>query len=1092
LYGHRVKSLRDYSIGRKDFSTATITSTIVATWIGGGFMFYTLSNTYTTGLHFAISIAGASLCLLLTGQFLALRMGEFLNNFSVAEAMGDLYGPTVRIITAISGILLGIGYVAIQFQVIGKIITLFLGIEGKFVTLTAAAIVIIYSAFGGIRSVTFTDILQFIAFSIFVPILILIVWNGLQDPKQVAHTFAVNPLFSFRKTFSWNYQFISTLGLMLYFSIPGINPTAFQRIAMARDLRQVKSSFTYAAGLSFLIYMFTVFLAILLLANDSNLEPSKLVNYIIEHYAYQGLKGLIAIGITAMAMSTADSYLNSSTVLAVHDIIKPFKSSFQESIHITRLSSLVLGGVALLLALRTSNILDLMLLAGSFYMPIVTVPFLLAILGFRSTTKSVLIGMAAGFITVMLWDKLLAHTGINSAISGMIANLVFYIGSHCILRQEGGWVGIKDKEPLLAARQRRKDAWRKFIYAIKHPHMYDYLQKNLPAYEIIYTLFGVYVIGATYASFFTIPEQVIATHQKLYNFAAHSVLIATAGFLTYPAWPPTFKGKRFITFAWPAGIFYILFVIGTILVLMSGFHEVQVMIFMVNLIMAALLISWPLMLFLSTFGIFIGFMIFYVYCGDMYCMSIADSGQFKVIYIILLLSSFLIALFRFKENQKRLENKNTYLVTLYEERNNELAQILGYREELLKELKQDEIALFDQTAAAYMQQAIYRITDYMRLEVSQIKLDDLLLEVKNLIKLKDLPTFPEIIAKKHTKEKAIYGDAVKIKQLLVDSIAYIHKHNPSNKTITIDIEDATLGHGVYSMKDYTRRVKALKIIITTDKTLPPTQEIYMFDQHSSITPIARDGEKKALVENARIIHAHYGYAELDKSHTHLYVLPLNVREVRGKVMELLREPAVANPEEIKHPLAIQLEKQLLDKIKGTTIDNKVIAKALDTIKRYHAGVRRKSGEPFFTHPISVALILLEYCKDQDAVVAALLHDTVEDTSLSIIQIKAMFGEQVAFIVNKVTNLEDRLRRVSLQDHENLYRLMNYEDERAAFVKLADRLHNMRTISGHSSLAKQKHIANETLSFFVGLAEKLGLTAVAQELEKLSLQVLGKE
>jgi len=209
-------------------------------------------------------------------------------------------------------------------------------------------------------------------------------------------------------------------------------------------------------------------------------------------------------------------------------------------------------------------------------------------------------------------------------------------------------------------------------------------------------------------------------------------------------------------------------------------------------------------------------------------------------------------------------------------------------------------------------------------------------------------------------------------------------------------------------------------------------------------------------------------------------------------MELLREPALADPAELQHSMAIRLEKELLDKIKGTKIDNKIIAKALDTIKKYHAGVKRKSGEPFFTHPIAVSLILLEYCKDQDAVVAALLHDTVEDTSLSLIQIKAMFGDQVVFIVNKVTNLEDKLRRVSLEDHENVYRLLNYEDERAAFVKLADRLHNMRTISGHSSLAKQKHIANETLNFFVILAKNLGLVSVAAELEKLSLEVLSKK
>ena len=70
--------------------------------------------------------------------------------------------------------------------------------------------------------------------------------------------------------------------------------------------------------------------------------------------------------------------------------------------------------------------------------------------------------------------------------------------------------------------------------------------------------------------------------------------------------------------------------------------------------------------------------------------------------------------------------------------------------------------------------------------------------------------------------------------------------------------------------------------------------------------------------------------------------------------------------------------------------------------------------------------------------------------------------------------------------------MDYQDERAAFVKLADRLHNMRTISGHSSLAKQQHIANETLLFFVPLAEKLGLAYIASELKQISLKVLSKK
>jgi Na+/proline symporter len=1084
--GLNLKSLREYSIGSKNFSTGTLTATIVATWIGGGFMFYNLQNIYTNGLKFIIVAIGGPLGLLFVGQVLSVRMGEFLNNISIAEAMGDLYGKRTRIITAISGILLGVGYTAIQFQVISRTLTILFGVEGTYVTIVAACIVTLYSAFGGIRSVTITDIFQFITFSIFIPILALLVWHHLKDPSQVMQTLSTNPAFSLQKAVGWN----DAITLTVFFMIPAIYPFTFQRISMAKDLQQVKEATTYSAVIVFLMAMTLAWVAILLLADNPHIDASKLVEYLVDNYAYLGLRGLIAIGITSMAMSTADSHVNASTVLVINDLIKPLNPAWRESKLIIRLFAIGLGLFSLVLALYIKDILALVMLGASFYMPIVTVPFLLAVFGFRSGTKAVLIGMIAGCITTSIWNKLLGYTGINNVIPGMLANLIFLMGSHYILREKGGWVGIKVREPLIIARQSRRDAWLGFVKNIKQTKIYDYLQKNLPAYEIVYSLFGIYIIGATYASFFTIADGVVASYATLYNFIYHSVLIAAAAFLTYPAWPPTFKDKRFIIFAWPIGICYLLFIVGTILVLMSNFNEVQVMIFLLNLVIAAFLLSWPLMLLLALSGIVAGYLIFNSYCGNMYyCRGVADSGQFKLVYSILLVSSFLIALFRFKENKKKLESKNIYLTSLYEEKSNELIEILGYREQIIKELNEDEKVVFDRTTTAYIEQIIYRMTAYIRLEVTNINLDQLLLEVKDILKLKALDNMPQLITKKLTKEETINGDVVKIKQLLVNSILYIQEHNSTNEPIVMIIEDAKLGHKVDYIKDYTRQLSALKFIITTEKDAPINKDIYMLDQLPLLSQYTKKGK---LIENARITHAHYGYANLGNEHMHVYVLPVNLREVRGKVMELLREPVEVDREEVKHPMAIELEKELTGKIKGKKIDIKVISKALDTIKRYHAGVKRKSGEPFFTHPIAVALILLEYCQDQDAVVAALLHDTVEDTSLSLVRIRAIFGENVAFIVSKVTNLEDNLRRVSSEEHENVYRLMNYGDERAAFVKLADRLHNMRTISGHSSLAKQKHIANETLSFFVGLARNLGLAAVSQELEKLSLQVLGRK
>jgi len=655
-----VKTLKDFSIGSKDFSTATLTSTIVATWIGGGFMFYGLQNIYSNGFLFIIPMLGGNLCLLLTGKVLAVRMGEFLNSLSVAEAMGNLYGTKVRVITAISGVLGVIGYIAIQFQVIGKTLSFLLDIKGPAVTIAAALVVILYSAFGGIRSVLITDVLQFMIFSIFIPILSLVVWNQIKDPSLVVNTISNNPIFSFKALVTWDAKLKNALGLMLYFIIPGLNPAIFQRIIMAKDLQQINKSFSYSAIIDLIIVLGITWIAILLLSHDPNLNPDDLVNYIVNKYAYPGLKGLIAIGIASMAMSTADSFLNSSAVLIFNDLVKVFRPNIKESILPIRLFSISIGAFALILALNKTDLLSLILTSSSFYMPIVTVPLLLAIFGFRSTSKAVLIGITAGFITVLLWDQLFGYLGVDKLIPGMIANLLFLMCSHYGLRQKGGWVGIKNKAPLIAARQERKAYWQSLFKNFISTFSYKNLMLNLPKNEIIYPFFAIYIMGATYASLYTIKAIVIAKYQLVYNVIYHSVLFFTAGFLTYPAWPTRFKGNRFLIFAWPFGILYVLFFVGTLLVIMSGFNEVQVMIFMVNLIIAAFcLSSLSLTFLLSTFGILAGYFIFKAFYGPILITGAAASTQFKAIYSILLFGGFFIAIFRFKQQKQDLENKNT-------------------------------------------------------------------------------------------------------------------------------------------------------------------------------------------------------------------------------------------------------------------------------------------------------------------------------------------------------------------------------------------------------------------------------------------------
>ena len=201
LYSKGKKSLREYAIGNKNFSTGTIAATIIATCIGGGFFSGALTESYKQGLYFIIPAMGEPLCLIIIAYFFIPRMSEFLNNLSVADALGRLYGKYVRVISAMAGIFVCIGIVSLQFKVGASIFKVFFGVDGFYATLACAIIATTYSAFGGIKAVTITDIIQFFTFGTIVPIISLIIWGTLSDPYSVVSTITENPLLDYKQVF---------------------------------------------------------------------------------------------------------------------------------------------------------------------------------------------------------------------------------------------------------------------------------------------------------------------------------------------------------------------------------------------------------------------------------------------------------------------------------------------------------------------------------------------------------------------------------------------------------------------------------------------------------------------------------------------------------------------------------------------------------------------------------------------------------------------------------------------------------------------------------------------------------------------------
>src|SRR5215472_5025513 len=170
-------------------------------------------------------------------------------------------------------------------------------------------------------------------------------------------------------------------------------------------------------------------------------------------------------------------------------------------------------------------------------------------------------------------------------------------------------------------------------------------------------------------------------------------------------------------------------------------------------------------------------------------------------------------------------------------------------------------------------------------------------------------------------------------------------------------------------------------------------------------------------------------------------------------------------------------------------DLEIIRKAYDFSLKHHQGQTRATGEPYLIHPLEVSLVLADMKLDSTAIAAGLLHDAIEDTPVTHEDIRRSFGEKVVHIVEGVTKI-DKIDLASREERqaENVRKMVlaMVDDIRVVLIKLADRLHNMRTLK-HLPEERRQQVAKETLEIYAPLAHRLGMGKVRGELEDLSFR-----
>ncbi|MGI2299504.1 sodium:solute symporter family protein [Candidatus Cardinium hertigii] len=443
-------TFRAYAIGTKQFHTATLIATVLATSFGGGFFMRELPKMYAQGiLYIFFTVAGGIVrCYIIS--LLALHMGPFMEHLSTSETIGMIYGQYIRMVTALLTTGCCIGVVAIQINVMSCAIGMCMDTTTpSILTVLATLTLISYAVFGGIRAITITDLFQLATFTIVLPFLLKLLFVKIDQSflemikfLQKEETFQCKNLFKFDKKY-WIHLF-NHLHWVLSFS-----PAVIQRFYMSSGPIQAKKVFSRAVLFTAIIWIGIALIALFVFVGNPMLHRKEIWSYILADMS-PFYKGYVAISILAMTMSTADSHLQTASIMISHDMVESMRNlqapPYMHKLRLAKLATLVTGLLAMIVTVYYSDLFALSTfvfewLCG-FFTAIVIPLFILTVLGFRGTTRTAFMGMTTGMVVILIWNHWIKpKIAIDGTIIAVAANGLATMAAHYLLPQppSTGW-----------------------------------------------------------------------------------------------------------------------------------------------------------------------------------------------------------------------------------------------------------------------------------------------------------------------------------------------------------------------------------------------------------------------------------------------------------------------------------------------------------------------------------------------------------------------------------------------------------------------------------------------------------------------------
>ncbi|MEM7383287.1 MAG: sodium:solute symporter family protein, partial [Bacteroidota bacterium] len=992
--GRGIKDIREYAIANRMFGTGALVLTWLATDIAGETVLDMAGSVRTEGILQPLTVlGGCGIALLMQALFFAPKFTYFKGCITMGDVIGQLYRGPSQIITGLLTFFTALCIAGMEITVLGILCETLLGIDYRWGVGIGGLILVLYTGHGGIKSVTFTDMFQFLVLIVVLPVITV---TALDCASGLKHVLSQVPSTQFRvfdhpKAPNYLALFLS----ISIFQFAYVDPALIQRMLMGKTRQQLRNQFFIVASVVFALMLTLSLIGLTSIVLYPEATDTPIVLRIVSDILPVGIKGLAMAGLLAVTMATFDSFLHAAGLTLVHDVIRPLYNRRDGSLnelawtrYLTFLAGLVTIAVGLM---RAEDLYNFVLISYKFTAPLLAFPLFTGVLGLKPDGHAFYIAGGVAIVVLLLADFLLpAELDNFSPLISVVANGIVFLGVH-VIRNKGFAIVSRTQEKEFLWKPQCANIFTHFKQFFPTPRLIvKHSQEQVAKYGAPYILLGVFYIVNYIVPYF-MWEHDSARSYTLMLYLRFIGAMACGLLVVKDKWPSFLV--PYLPIFWYCTLLYCIPFTNTVMFLLTQGSVEWLINVAIAIMFLIVLVDWLSFVLLTVAGIALGFLFYTQVVGPL-DIQLDFSTRYLLVYQGIFAT--LIGLLFARRRQQRAEQQHRTLQAREQASQAQLSQSAALQVKTLKTLEDASTQKLLQVVRslqtlptrgeatdrlqatittlvpiAFQLQGInVKATDYLRLQSKPIVIDQWLKELRDQFRAYNIGQSIRFIHSAQQKE--LFGDPEHLATLAIKSIAALQEQSTGDQEeeqqpLLLGLEDTWLH---YSLPDvatgYVKKVQALRLVFTTEGSLPALAPSYQPDLTTSPVTTATTTQALEQVANERIVKAHYGYAKVTPN-TRCYVIPVDLREVRPKdmdksYMELGVAPVRANDHYKSDQVDAQAqEKAFLEAVaQRSSADIGLVKTALELIKWYHGPVARHSGEPFYLHPLTVAQIVLDY------------------------------------------------------------------------------------------------------------------------------------